>query len=66
VKLTFTLDLPRGLAEQLTARAIREGKNLGQPMFLAARDSRQRLARTAAERVLGERWWAPSRQLVYA
>jgi len=28
VKLTFTLDLPRELAELLSARAIREGKNL--------------------------------------
>jgi ABC-type uncharacterized transport system substrate-binding protein len=28
VKLTFTLDVPRALAEQLIARAIREGKNL--------------------------------------
>jgi hypothetical protein len=27
-KLTFTLDLPRELAERLSARAIREGKNL--------------------------------------
>lgn len=28
VKLPLTLDLDRGLAERLTARAIREGKNL--------------------------------------
>jgi hypothetical protein len=28
VKLTFTLDMPRALAEQLSARAIREAKNL--------------------------------------
>jgi len=28
VKLTFTLDMPRELAERLSARAIREGKNL--------------------------------------
>lgn len=28
VKLTLTLDLKRGLAERLSARAIREGKNL--------------------------------------
>jgi hypothetical protein len=28
VKLTFTLDLPRELAERLSARAVREGKNL--------------------------------------
>jgi hypothetical protein len=29
VKLTFTLDLPRELAERLSARAIRAGSNLG-------------------------------------
>jgi len=28
VKLTFTLDMPRELAERLSARAIREGVNL--------------------------------------
>jgi hypothetical protein len=28
VKVTFTLDIPRALAERLSARAIREGKNL--------------------------------------
>jgi hypothetical protein len=28
VKLALTLDLHRALAERLTARAIREGKNL--------------------------------------
>ena len=28
VKLMLTLDLPRALAERLSARAIREGKNL--------------------------------------
>ena len=28
VKLTFTLELPRELAERLSARAIREGRNL--------------------------------------
>jgi len=28
VKLSFTLDIPRELAERLSARAIREGKNL--------------------------------------
>ena len=28
LKLVFTLDLRRALAERLTARAIREGKNL--------------------------------------
>jgi hypothetical protein len=28
VKLTFTLDMRRALAEHLSARAIREGKNL--------------------------------------
>jgi hypothetical protein len=28
VKLTFTLDLPREVAERLSARAIREGINL--------------------------------------
>jgi hypothetical protein len=28
VKLTFTLDLPRELAERLSAQAIREGVNL--------------------------------------
>ena len=28
VKLAFTLDLPRELAERLNARAIREGRNL--------------------------------------
>jgi hypothetical protein len=28
VKLTFMLDLPRELAERLSARAIREGRNL--------------------------------------
>jgi hypothetical protein len=28
VKLTFTLDIPRELAERLSARAIREGRNL--------------------------------------
>jgi hypothetical protein len=28
VKLAFTLDMPRELAERLSARAIREGKNL--------------------------------------
>jgi hypothetical protein len=28
VKLTFTLDIPRELAEGLSARAIREGRNL--------------------------------------
>ena len=28
VKLTFTLDIPRELAERLSARAISEGKNL--------------------------------------
>jgi len=28
VKLTFTLDMPRALAERLSARAIREGINL--------------------------------------
>jgi hypothetical protein len=28
VKLTFTLDMPRELAGRLSARAIREGKNL--------------------------------------
>jgi len=29
VKLTFTLDLPRALAKRLSARAIRESRNLG-------------------------------------
>jgi hypothetical protein len=28
VKLTFTFDLPRELAERLSARAIREDRNL--------------------------------------
>jgi hypothetical protein len=28
VKLTLTLDIPRALAERLSAQAIREGKNL--------------------------------------
>ena len=28
VKLAFTLDLPRAVAERLSARAIRQGKNL--------------------------------------
>jgi hypothetical protein len=28
VKLTLTLDMPRALVERLSARAIREGKNL--------------------------------------
>jgi len=28
VKLTFTLDIPREIAERLSARAIREGVNL--------------------------------------
>src|ERR1700741_2587634 len=28
VKLTFTVELERGLAERLSARAIREGRNL--------------------------------------
>jgi hypothetical protein len=28
VKMTFTLDIPRDLAERLSARAIRDGKNL--------------------------------------
>jgi len=41
VKLTLTLEMERGLAERLSARSIREGKNLEAVVIEALRDSVQ-------------------------
>ena len=41
VKLTFTLDMPRELAERLSARAIREGVNLEAAIVETLREGKE-------------------------
>jgi len=48
VKLTFTLDMPRELAERLSARAIRDGVNLEAVMI------RMLVGRTSATTLVTE------------
>jgi len=46
VKLTLTLEMPRALAERLSARAIREGKNLEAVVIEVLTDGATRKVRT--------------------